>query len=116
MLVRTIGTLKATQARILESYKQERNAAVALVDDLTGAAVSRFAFGRVDEIVTSDEQFGPHLKVALQQFGGTPPTPTDANGATQVYYPAPGGWVGDYAIDEWVRLEFASGVRFAIKL
>lgn len=116
MQLRAIGPLKATQARMLESYKQERREAVTPVDDEAVNAASDMAIGRIDEVVTGDEQFGPHLKVALQRFAGSPPSPTDAIGAVRVCYPAPSRTVGDYAVDEYVGLIAASGLRFALKL
>jgi len=116
MQVRTIGQLKETQARMLESYRQERSAATASPRDVTVTGSSESAVGRVEAFVTTDEDLGPHLKVALQQFSGSPPLPIDASGATQIYYPAPGRTAGDFAIDEYVKLFAASGVRFAAKL
>lgn len=116
MQVRTLGQLKATQSRMLELYKQDRSAANAAPSDEPVAAAFESAVGRIDDIVTADETLGPHMKVALQQFAGSPPSPADASGATQVYYPVPGRSVGDFAIDEYVKLLVASGVRLAAKL
>lgn len=118
MQVRSIGELKSAQSRMLTAYKTERHTSAAEVDQQGDAENVNpdIGIGRVDQVVTSDATFGPHLKIALQHFSGAPPVATDASTTLQVFYPSPGKSVNDYAVNERVGLMTASGVRWALKL
>lgn len=116
MSVRTLGQLRRVQSELLRDYKQRRSASsqpAAIASEDSAAVRARASIGRVDEVVTSDAKLGAHLKVRLQRFSGSPPVADNAAFSPQVFYPAPGRDVGDYAMGEFVLLHHLGGVRFA---
>lgn len=115
MAIRPLGTLKQDQSRLLESIKADRGRAAEVVAGGGGADAAVF-IGRVDAVVASDPTLGPHLRVVLVHLAGSPPVASDATTTGQVYYPAPGRAVSEYAVGEQVAVVAASGARLALKL
>ncbi|MBN2560669.1 MAG: hypothetical protein JXQ75_07040 [Phycisphaerae bacterium] len=104
MAVRSIQQLERDQAALLAAYKNRLAGAVA--GGVPSVTMPRPAlqWGRVTQVVTSDEQFGPHLMVQGYIYTGSPPEPTEAAAAAFRCYPAPGKAVTDYSVNDYVRL------------
>jgi len=117
-VVRRRAELAKLQGRVLESYRRARlGRAESIADGGLAGLIGSAAYGRVTQVVGSDPTYGPHLVAALQRFSGTPPSPADASGAAAIRcYPTPGRSVGQYAVNEMVRLCAAAGAMLAEKL
>jgi len=70
-------------------------------------------YGRVDSVVSSDPDYGPHLVVVRQEWSGTPPTVSDSSALSVRCYPTPNRVVGDYSVDDYVRIIAARGAMVA---
>jgi hypothetical protein len=117
MNVRRLSELKRTQAQMLEGLRADRALAFeAAGDSFDFAMSSGLAVGRVDSVVASDPEFGPHLIVAKQRVTGVPPSFADDTIASQTYYPAPGKVVDDYFADEFVLCCLMDGARIALRM
>jgi hypothetical protein len=81
----------------------------------SGGYMGAGVWGRVTEVVSSDPQYGAHLVVQPQRFTGVPPVVQDAEAAAVRCYPAPNRAVGDYAVDEYVKVTAARGAFVADK-
>jgi len=66
-------------------------------------------------VVASDPTYGPHLVVAPQTVSGTPPVFTDAVTAEVRCYPPPNHVVGDYSVNEQVKILAVRGAYIADK-
>ena len=104
MAIRSIEQLKRDQAGLLAEYRDRLGAGPS--GGAAAMTVSRPAlqWGRVTQVVTSDETYGPHLMVQGYLYTGSPPALTQAAAAALRCYPAPGKTVSDYAVNDYVRL------------
>jgi len=109
---RSLDVLRRDQEAILEGYRTSQSTALAtladqrVVDALTAGS---YSFGRVAQVVTSDETYGPHVWVVRQVWSGTPPVPTDAVLDQSRGYPLPGVDVTSFTTDQLVRMNYVSG-------
>jgi hypothetical protein len=113
-MIRSAETLRRDQAEIMASLRADlarRGAVVQL--PRPGGAMSLAVYGRVSSVVTSDPDRGPHLMVTRQAWSGTPPTVSDSSGPDVRCYPCPNHVVGDYAINDDVRIMVAHGAMVA---
>ncbi len=111
---RSLDQLRRDQDAILAAYRAETSSLAP--SETRAASSSTFtgcAYGRVTEVVTSDENLGPHLLVMRQAWTGTPPVPSDAGLAALVAYPLPGHAVTEFQVDQLVRLDFLPGATLA---
>ncbi|MBI4580366.1 MAG: hypothetical protein HY718_11730 [Planctomycetes bacterium] len=107
---RSLDELRRDQEAILAAYRSERTAAQTVQPSSAAAVVHHGAgYGRVVEVVESDEDYGPHLLVMRQAWSGTPPVPTDAGPAALRCYPLPNRAVSDFNLDELVRFNVVPG-------
>ena len=113
MGVRSLEQLKRDQAELLEDYRNRIAAAGS--GGVAGVTLPRPAlqWGRVTQVVSSDPDFGPHLTVQGFIYTGSPPQLTQAAAAPIRCYPAPGKVVGDYSVDDYVRLTPTAGAVIA---
>ena len=113
MTVRTIDDLRRDQAELLGAYRDQLGGAGA------GGAASRalpraaLQWGRVTQVVTSDETYGPHLVVQGYTYTGSPPVASASAAATLRCYPAPGKAISDYTVNDYVRLTPTAGAVIA---
>ena len=112
-----MDTLRRDQAAILSAYRDEQVAreSVAILPR-PGTMTASALYGRVSSVVTSDPTYGPHLVVVRQDWSGTPPTVSDASGATVRCYPTPNHTVSSYSVNETIRITAARGAMLAEKL
>jgi len=113
---RSVSELQRDQAKILDDYQSRlpaRGAGSATAMPTTRPALQ---WGRVIQVVTSDENFGPHLVVQAYVYTGSPPSPTPSVAAPFPCYPVPGKTVGDYAVDDYVRLTTVPGAVIAERI
>lgn len=116
-MIRDMDKLLGDQAGILSSYREQRAArAEVAVLPRPGGSIALCVYGRVSAVVGVDPDYGPHLLVVRQQWVGTPPTVADASGVATRCYPTPNRAVGDYAVNEYVRMAVAHGAMVAEKL
>ncbi len=117
MGVRSIGQLKRDQAALLAAHRSRLGGAGS-AGGTDGALSPRPAlqWGRITQVVTSDETYGPHLMAQGYVFAGTPPSPASASAAPLRCYPAPGKAVGDYAVDDYVSLTPTAGAVIAERI
>jgi len=117
MAIRSRKQLQLDQAGVLAEYRRARSEAAAYVGQMpvSGGSAATGAWGRVSEVVTSDANYGPHLTVQPQAFSGVPRTALDASVAAVRCYPAPNRVVGDYAVNEYVKIISARGALIADK-
>lgn len=101
----------------MASYRDERSSR-SFVAQLpkAGSSVPFVVYARVTTVVTSSYEYGPHLVVMRQRWSAFPPTGSDSGSAPERCYPSPGRAVGDYAVDEIIRLVVAHGAVFGEKL
>lgn len=105
----------AWRLRLLEAEAAERRGEAAEGGGPGAGAVVHY--GKIEAVVVGDEQQGAHLVVRLQRFSGRPPVMGPVSGAPPlVCYPTPGRTVGDYGVDEVVRVVVAAGARLAEKV
>ncbi len=117
MSIRSIEQLRVNQSAIMGEYRSRRSEAAVTGAGRVSAGVDTVAtLGRVTGVVTVDATYGPHLTVAVQVFGGTPPLASDAAKPIQRAYPTPNHAVADYAVNEFVELLPARGALLATKL
>ena len=111
---RSEEALRRDQADILASYRQERalRPTVAVLPR-PGGSMATGVYGRVSSVVSSDPQYGPHLLVVRQVWNGVPPTVSDGEGIPIRCWPTPNRTVGDYAVDDYVRIVAARGAMVA---
>ncbi len=103
MALRSLEQLKRDQAAILEAHL--RRGTMTTRNPAPSALPSgRLQWGRVVEIVSSDDDHGPHLVVQGRVYSGSPPALTSAAADTLRCYPAPGLLVTDYEEDDYVQL------------
>ena len=116
-MIRSMETLRRDQSAILSAYRDEQvvRDSVAILPR-PGTMTASVLYGRVNSIVTSDPTYGPHLIVVRQDWSGTPPTVSDATGATVRCYPTPNNTVSSYSVNEYVRITAARGAMLAEKL
>jgi hypothetical protein len=103
MALRSLEQLKHDQAAILDAYLR-RNEEIPRSVTRSTLPSGRLQWGRVVEIVSSDDDHGPHLVVQGLVYSGSPPALSSAAADTLRCYPAPGLLVSDYAVDEYVQL------------
>jgi len=116
MGIRTRDELRRDQAGILEAYRARR-AETDVVEASGGdGGVVAGTIGKVTSVVTSDPTLGAHLVVQPQVFSGAPATASDASRPVVITYPTPNHVVGDYSVDECVRLLTVRGAVLAGKL
>jgi hypothetical protein len=118
MPIRSRKQLQLDQAEILAEYRREVSDASDEVGQMPvsgGPSSSSGGWGRVSEVVTSDANYGPHLVVQPQAFSGLPRAASDASVPAVRCYPAPNRVVGDYAVDEHVKIISARGALIADK-
>ncbi len=116
-MIRGMEKLRRNQAEVMASYKEEVERSVELATlPRPGSVISVVTFGRVDSVVSTDPDYGPHLLVVRQQWSGTPLTVADSALPAVRCYPSPNHVVGDYTVDEYVRLSTAHGAKVAEKL
>ncbi len=113
MALRSIEELRRDQAALLAAYRDRLGQSVSV--GVSGPASSRpmLQWGRVTQVVSSDETYGPHLIVQAQTYTGSPPALADASAAPIRCYPAPGKVVAGYAVDDPVRLTTTAGAMIA---
>jgi hypothetical protein len=121
MAVRSRSELRRLQESVLDALRASRGVAgpSRFAGEESGALVERGlveTVAKVTSVVASDAELGPHLVVAAQHFSGKPPMASPASRGPQVAYPSPGRVVGDYGVDEFVRLSPARGALLALKL
>ena len=116
-MIRSVETLRRDQEEIMSWFREEsaKSGSVAFLPR-PGGAIALAVYGRVSSVVTSDEDYGPHLVVVRQQWSGIPPTVSDASAATVRCYPTPNRTVNNYSVDEYVRIATAHGAMVAEKL
>ncbi len=103
MALRSLEQLKHDQAAILEAHLRRTTKTTARIASFAPPQ-GRLQWGRVVEIVLSDDDHGPHLVVQGLVFSGSPPALATAAADTFRCYPAPGLFVTDYQIDDYVQL------------
>lgn len=109
-MIRTPENLRRDQAEILSSYRQQiASQGTAAVLPQPGGIVTPDVYGRVDTVVTSDPDYGPHLVVVRQEWSGTPPTVSDSSAPSVRCYPTPNNVVTDYSVNDYVRIIAARG-------
>ncbi len=116
-MIRDMDKLLRDQSEILSTYREQRagRAEVAVLPR-PGGSIALAVYGRVHALVESDTEYGPHLLVVRQQWGGMPPTVSDARDSATRCYPTPNRAVGDYTVDEYVRMTVAHGAMVAEKV
>ena len=117
MPIRSRKQLQLDQAEVLAEYRRARSEAADELGQMpvSGGSAAAGAWGRVSEVVTSDANYGPHLAVQPQAFSGLPRVASDAPVAAVRCYPVPDRVVGDYAVDEYVKIISARGALIADK-
>ena len=103
MGLRSLEQLKRDQAAILDAHLR-RNEGLARNLARPTVPSGRLQWGQVVELVTSDDDFGPHLVVQGLVYSGSPPTLTTATAESLRCYPAPGRSISHYAADDFVQL------------
>jgi len=116
MLIRNLDQLKRIQQRMLAEYRERRSPVGEAGPTQTAPGGAPLCIGRVNAVVGADVQWGAHLLVVKQIFGGTPPAPSDLLPEEKVFYPTPGRSVADFAVDEHVLLIRTDGASLAAKL
>jgi len=113
-MVRSAETLRRDQAAILESYREELSPPLPLAER-AGSVLPTVAvvYGRVSSVVTTDPTYGPHLMVVRQVWSGVPPTVSDGDAVAVRCYPTPNHVVGDYSVNDYVRVVSARGALLA---
>jgi hypothetical protein len=113
-MIRSQETLRRDQEGVLASYREEQalRPTVAMLPR-PGGAMATGVYGRVSAVVSSDPQYGPHLLVVRQVWSGVPPVVSDGEGDPIRCYPAPNRSVGDYSVDDYVRMMAARGAMVA---
>ena len=116
MAIRSRDSLRRDQQQLLAEYRRLRAPRDLVVQLPTpGSTTTVFLYGRVDQVVASDPTYGPHLVVAPQDVSGTPPVFSDSTAATVRCYPAPNHVVGDYTVNEKVKILAVRGAFIADK-
>ena len=115
MIVRTLPQLKRVQSELLAEIKKSTLVEELQSTDTMTEAISDW-IGRIDSVVSSDPDHGPHLVVLRRAFSGAPPTTSDMDEREHICYPTPGRSVNDYAVDEEVVLLRVRGALLAGKL
>ena len=116
MGIRTREQLHRDQEQLLAEHRRltrQPRAVAQLPSDGSGVAVT--VYGRVDQVVSSDPTYGAHLVVAPQQASGTPPVFSDSTAASVRCYPAPNHVVGDYTVNEMIKILALRGAFIADK-
>jgi hypothetical protein len=113
-MIRDIETLRRHQKEILGSYREDmaKRDPVAVLPR-PGGNIASGVYGRVSAVVADDPSYGAHLLVIRQQWTGTPPVASDSPATPVRCYPAPHRTIGDYAVDDYVRLVAAYGAMIA---
>ena len=119
--VRALDRLKEEQEALLDEYRAREGLSAKDQSPLSVAGSPEGSarvsvIGKVTEVVTSDPEYGAHLVATVQEFSGTPPSPSDAAMAPLRVYPSPNRVVGDYAVDEYVVVAWVRGAVLAVKL
>ncbi len=116
-MIRSLEQLRQDQAAIFDAYRRERAAGDAVAAlPRPGTASPIGVFGRVDEVITSDATYGPHLLVVRQVWSDTPPEPSDGSSPAVRCYPTPNNTVTDYSVDDYVRITPTHGAMLAERL
>lgn len=116
MPVRFVEGLRRDQAALTDELRRLSAAAGAVAQlPRPGTATTVLLWGQVTSVVSSDETYGPHLMVQPQAFSGVPPTAADTSGAALRCYPSPNRVVGDYSVDEYVKVLTCRGALIADK-
>jgi len=116
MAVRSMEELRRDQAALLGTYRDRLDAAGAGGAASTTPPRAALQWGRVTQVVSSDEDHGPHLMIQGYVYTGSPPALTQSVAAPMRCYPAPGKTVGDYAVDDYVHLTPTAGAVIAERL
>ena len=116
-MIRSVETLWRDQSEILRSYREEIAPRV-VVAERSGSIlpIVPAVYGRVSSVVGSDETYGPHLLAIRQVWTGTPPAVSDGDAPAVRCYPTPNHVVGDYSVDDYVRITPARGALLAEQL
>lgn len=117
MSIRNREMLQRDQQVILDDYQRSLippESVAQLPPQGTPTTVQTIA--RIEQVIGSDPDYGPHLVAKIQSFGGTPRVASDSSAASVICYPTPGSGVGDYAVDEYVELMAVRGAFLAAKL
>lgn len=111
---RSLDTLRRDQESILRELRdrQAPTETIALLPR-PGQALPVALYGRVTTVVASDPDLGPHLLVRRRRWAGTPPTVTDADTPDILCRPTPNRTVGDYTINDDVRVVATQGAMVA---
>lgn len=113
-MARGIEELHRDQEIILAAYRAERspnsNGDVRVAASADGGT---YGFGRVDDIVESDADHGPHVLVIRQAWKGSPPVPCDSGAGPVRCQLVPGRSVEDFAVNNLVRMIYVSGAILA---
>ncbi len=116
MPIRTRDALRRDQQHLLAEYRRQRRRRDSVIQLPTpGTATTVFLYGRIDQVVASDPDHGPHLMVTPQEVSGTPPVFADSTAATIRCYAAPNHGVGDYGVNEMVKVLAVRGAFIADK-
>ncbi len=116
MPVRSREQLRRDQHQLLAEYRRLRRQRESVAQLPThGAVASVVLYGRVTQVVSSDPTFGAHLVVAPQDVSGTPPVFSDSTAASVRCYPAPNHVVGDYTVNEKIKVLTVRGAFIADK-
>jgi hypothetical protein len=113
MAARSAEELRRDQMALLEAYRQRLGSSGAGDTASVTSPGAALPWGQVTQVVTSDPDYGPHLMVQGQIYTGSPPAPADAPAAPLRCYPAPGKAVGDYSVNDYVRLAPTAGAVIA---
>jgi len=116
MPIRPRETLRRDQAQIflehkLRQLRMQDTTQLPAADD-RGVVVR---WGRVEQIIETDPDHGPHLSVVPQVFTGIPPVAGDASGKSVICYPAPNRTLADYQVGEYVKILPTRGAFIADK-
>ena len=116
MAIRTRDALRRDQQQLLGEYRRlrQRGGSVAQLPT-PGSSTTVFLYGRVSQVVSSDPTYGPHLVVVPQDVAGTPPVFADSTAASLRCYPPPNHVVGDYSVNEQVKVLAVRGAFIADK-
>ena len=114
MPMRSLPQLLADQDRLRSDWRRSAQAAPQeLPRQSGGPRPTTLRFGRVNSVVSSDPIYGPHLMVFCLHATDTPPQWQPGHESAIRCYLPPGGQIGDYSPDQFVRLLFLESIVVA---
>ena len=104
-----IDLLETLSHQVLDRWRERREAEPARPAVAADLGHGTMTWAQITEVVSSDPDWGAHLKAVPVRFEGTPPSAEALAGPEMRCYPPPGKQVSDYGVDQVVKVFHCSG-------